>query len=101
MSGVLFLVSAALIYNGKEIVASSKGYTMLNARKNLIKSLCNKLRTRVESGSFWTEWPDLSPKERDAWVSRVNDMLVWADVDENVSVLDSQSFLDAFRRGWA
>ena len=101
MSGGLFVVRAALVYNGEEIVALNKGYTMLNARKNLIKSLCNKLRTRVESGSFWTEWPDLSPKERDTWVSRVNDMLVWGDVDENVSVLDSQSFLDAFRRGWA
>ena len=101
MSGVLFLVSAALIYNGKEIVASSKGYTMLNARKNLIKRLCNKLRARLDGGSFWNEWPDLSPKKRDDWVSRVNDMLVWVDVDEKVSELDTQSFLDALERGWA
>jgi hypothetical protein len=101
MSGELFEVRAALMYNGEEIVAFNRGYTMFNARKNLIKSLCNKLRSRIEDGSFWTEWPDLSSKERDDWASRVNDMLVWIDVDENASKLDSESFWGAFRRGWA
>ena len=73
---------------------------MFNARKNLIKRYAISC-ARLDGGSFWIEWPDLSPKERDDWVSRVNDMLVWVDVDEKVSELDTQSFLDALERGWA
>ena len=95
----LFEASAMLVYRGEKIVGTNGGMTKLNARKNLIKSLCNKLRSRVESGSFWVEWPDLSNKERDAWASRVNEMLVWIEVDDNSSVLDATSFFDAFNRG--
>ena len=38
-------------------------------------------------------------KERDAWASRVNELLVWIEVDDNSSVLDATSFFDAVNRG--
>lgn len=99
MGTQLFEASAMLVYKGETIVGSNGGMTKLNARKNLIKSLCNKLRSRVDSGALWVEWPDLSNEERDAWVSRVNEMVVWIEVDDNSSVLDATSFFDAVNRG--
>ena len=99
MSTQPFKASAMLVYKGQRIVGSNGGMTKLNARKNLVKSLCNKLRWKVDSGSLWVEWPDLSAKERDAWASRVNELLVWIEVDDNSSVLDATSFFDAVNRG--
>ena len=99
MGDQLFEASAMLVYKGEEIVGSNGGMTKLNARKNLIKSLCNKLRSRVDTSTFWVEWPDLSNEERDAWVSRVNEILVWIEVDDNSLVLDATSFINAVNRG--
>ena len=99
MGTQLFEASAMLVYKGETIVGSNGGMTKLNARKNLVKSLCNKLRSKVDSGSLWVEWPDLSAKERDAWASRVNKMLVWIEVDDNSSVLDATNFFNAVNKG--
>ncbi len=51
--------------------------SLQNAKRNVVKSLANMIRWRLDATEGWTEWPDLSPAAQKRWLDKVAETLQW------------------------
>ena len=64
----------------KNHTAKNKGVTLPNAKKNVIRSLCNMLRAEFCDSSQWIKWKNLPTYEQDILLNKVSERLVWLDI---------------------
>ena len=78
--------------------------TMTNAKRNVIKSLANKIRSELNGSENWVNWPQLSSAEKNIWLDRVAESLCWIDLNGHSVVLSevtSRHFLSQMSRAVA
>ena len=79
---------------GDKVLTARSGYneagcfTMSNAKYNVIKSLCNKMRNHLENNVVWIQWKMLSPEKQKMWLNKVSSNLFWIEinVDRNATL---------------
>ena len=54
--------------------------SLQNAKRNVLKGLANKVRSRLDATEGWTEWPDLPPAAQNKWLDRVAETLQWDEL---------------------
>lgn len=78
--------------------------TMTNAKRNVIKSLANKVRSELNGKENWVNWPQLSSAQKDNWLDRVAESLFWIELNGHSVVLSEVTyghFLSQMRRAVA
>ena len=78
--------------------------TLTNAKRNVIKSLANKIRSELNGRENWVNWPHLPSAEKNNWLDRVADSLCWIDLNGHSVVLSevtSGNFLNQMSRAVA
>ena len=77
MTRQLYTAEGWIEQNGQSKFARNEGITLHNAKRNVIKSLANKLR--FDPNDKWVMWKNLSKYEQNEWLDAVIDLLIWTN----------------------
>ena len=102
---VTYHVARGAVVRGNLVIyAENKGTTRARAENNMLKSMCNKMRSEVEIRAQWIKWKNLSSREQDEWLKEVRDNLSWTKTSCNESRMErisSSVFFETLGRGQA
>ena len=103
-TGITYHVSSGEVVIGNIVIkAENKGTTKPRAENNMLKSLCNKLRSSVEKRNHWIEWKNLTSEEQDEWLNNVRQNLKWTNIscsESRMGKVSSNEFYQAVEKGW-
>ena len=101
---------AGIIVGHKERVAEA-GFTaggchsLQNAKRHVLRRLCNILRTHHEGREGFIYWPDLPKKLRNQWLDRVSETLHWIELNDGKAAyfdsISSEEFVHALQQAVA
>ncbi len=80
-------------------------HSLQNAKRRVLRRLCNILRTHHQGIEGFVWWPDLPKKSRNQWLDRVSETLRWIDLDggrgAHFHSITSQEFVQALQQAVA
>jgi len=82
-----FVARGSITIGNKERVAEA-GFTaggchsLENAKRHVLRRLCNILRTHYEGREGFIYWPNLPKKLRNQWLDRVSETLHWVELND-------------------
>jgi hypothetical protein len=105
-----FVARGSIMVGGEERVAEAGFtaggcHTLQNAKRNVLRRLCNILRTHHEGREGFIWWPNLSKKLRNHWLDRVSETLQWIELNDGRGAyfhsISSKEFVRALQQGVA
>ena len=108
MSG--FVARGSIIIENEERLAEAGFtaggcYSLENAKRHVLRRLCNILRTHHEGREGFIWWPNLSKKLRNQWLDRVSETLQWVELNDGRGAyfhsISSQEFVRALQQAVA
>ena len=82
-----FVARGSIMIGNEERIAEA-GFTaggchsLQNAKRHVLRRLCNILRTYHEGREGFIWWPNLPKKLRNQWLDRVSETLQWIELSE-------------------
>lgn len=93
----------AIRHKGKHHKSRKQGVTQENAKKNVVRSLANKLRYQERGTTIdWVKWKSIPKYWQDLWLDAVVECLVWIDTTSTytrLAELSATEFSEAWRKG--
>ena len=104
-------VALGSIMIGNEERVAEAGFTaggcisLQNAKRHVLRRLCNILRTHHEGHEGFVWWPNLPKKSKNQWLDRVSETLQWIELNDGRGArfhsITSQEFVRALQQAVA
>jgi hypothetical protein len=80
-------------------------HSLQNAKRHVLRRLCNILRTHHEGREGFIWWPNLPKKLRNQWLDRVSETLQWIELNDgkgaHFNSISSKEFARALQQAVA